>query len=77
MILQRYLQRLVRTSKGNIDMAFGGKRKGFNVSDHLNRKSSEFIHAKLDRLSKNATTNNIKVGNICLGILKSRGERIG
>lgn len=53
--------------------AFNGKRKGFRVSRHLALKSNAFINAKLRRLNYNSQTD-VKVANVCIGILKSRGE---
>ena len=60
-------------------MAFKGKRKGFRVSNHLNRLSDAKLIAKMDRYvqhpRRNARTDEMeaKVFNIAFGILKSRG----
>lgn len=54
---------------------FMGKRAGRNVSRHLDRKSSDFLMAKVRRLDQTDPTQ-VKVGNICLGILRSRGIKI-
>lgn len=52
-------------------MAFNGKRKGLNVSRHLQLKSVSFLKYKLERLHTYNPTE-VKVANIVLGILKSR-----
>jgi len=56
-------------------MAFNGHRKGFRVSNHLQLKSVAFLKSKLKRLRTDNATD-VKVANVILGILKSRGERI-
>jgi len=59
-------------------MAFMGKRQGHNVSRHLQLKSVAFIRCKLDRLprGRKLTPGENGILQVCIGILKSRGERI-
>lgn len=56
-------------------LAFNGRRKGFTVSNHLQLKPVSFLKGKLQRLDHHKPTD-VKVANVILGILKSRGETI-
>jgi len=62
-------------------MAFMGKRQGFNVSRHLQWKSSDKLRAKIRQMGRNDGFKTLgetqtKVFNVIHGILARRGERI-
>ena len=57
-------------------MTFGGHRRGFRISRHLELKPTEVLERKLERMKgAELTRGNVALINVLLGMLKQRGKK--